>query len=691
MSTAQQGVPRDAGKGPPLIELRGVSRRYVMGREDDPAAVIVPALQGVSLQIEAGEYVAIIGQSGSGKSTLMNILGCLDNPSEGLFLIDGQDASELDADELAALRRERFGFIFQRYHLLPGMDAQANASLPAVYAGVSTGKRMGRAATLLAELGLAERMHHKPNELSGGQQQRVSIARALMNGGQIILADEPTGALDSASGQEMLRQLDALHAAGHTIILVTHDAKVAAHARRVIELSDGRVLRDSGTPAGHAVPQAALAMASGPGSFWAHWRGQLREALGSALGALYANRLRSSLSMLGICIGITAVVCTAALGDAARQGIEGNLGAAVASKLWIWSDASKLPPGALPRDFRPYELEAIRAIDGVQDVQSDRRMMGGLRQGTQQVNGQTIAATLDTIKSNQMTLALGRDFTSADLQARAQVVVLSHRLWQDLFKGRASALGSTMLIDTAPGAAEGGLSVVPGAAAPIGAALPVQVVGILKEKRDGDGDDGRSASLYLPASTYLSKIDARPTVSSFRVMVGKGQDPSSIEAQVRHRLKALHGQQDFNLWNGDAMFRQVQQVMGIIAAIFTGVGAIALLVGGVGVMNIMLVSVSERTREIGIRMAVGARQSDVRMQFLIEAVMLCCLGGLAGLALSWLAAQGANALQDKVTLDVSGKAVALAFAVSGGIGLLFGTLPARRAAALSPVDALARE
>jgi macrolide transport system ATP-binding/permease protein len=480
MSTAQPGVPRDAGKGPPLIELRGVSRRYVMGREDDPAAVIVPALQGVSLRIEAGEYVAIIGQSGSGKSTLMNILGCLDNPSEGLFLIDGQDASELDADELAALRRERFGFIFQRYHLLPGMDAQANASLPAVYAGIGTGKRMGRAAQLLADLGLGERMHHKPNELSGGQQQRVSIARALMNGGQIILADEPTGALDSASGQEMLRQLDALHAAGHTIILVTHDAKVAAHARRVIELSDGRVLRDSGTPAGHAVPQAALAMAAGPGSFWAHWRGQLREALGSALGALYANRLRSSLSMLGICIGITAVVCTAALGDAARQGIEGNLGAAVASKLWVWSDASKLPPGALPRDFRPYELEAIRAIDGVQDVQSERRMMGGLRQGTQQVNGQTIAATPDTIKSNQMTLVLGRDFTSADLQARAQVVIISHRLWQDLFKGRASALGSTMLIDTVAGALDGGQQQALAGAVPIGAALPVQVIGILK-------------------------------------------------------------------------------------------------------------------------------------------------------------------------------------------------------------------
>ena len=259
---------------PPLIELRDVSRRYVMGHPDDENAVVVPALQGVSLAIEAGEYVAVIGQSGSGKSTLMNILGCLDRPSEGAFLIDGQDASDFEPDELAALRRERFGFIFQRYHLLPGMDARANAALPAVYAGRSRDERIDRAEELLARLGLEERMHHRPNELSGGQQQRVSIARALMNGGQIILADEPTGALDSNSGAEMLRQLDALHANGHTVIVVTHDHKVAAHAKRVIELADGQVLRDTGTPAGHVRPASVDSMTQRDASWWGHWRSQ---------------------------------------------------------------------------------------------------------------------------------------------------------------------------------------------------------------------------------------------------------------------------------------------------------------------------------------------------------------------------------------------------------------------------------
>lgn len=675
----------------PLIELRAVSRRYVMGKTDpkpgEPAAVVVPALQEVSLRIEAGEYVAIIGQSGSGKSTLMNILGCLDRPSEGHFLIDGKDASGFEADELAALRRERFGFIFQRYHLLSGMDAQSNAALPAVYAGRSAKDRLSRAAQLLTSLGLGERMHHRPNELSGGQQQRVSIARALMNGGQIILADEPTGALDSASGADMLRQLDELHAGGHTIIVVTHDHKVAAHAKRVIELSDGRVLSDSGTPDGHQPPAQAKILHSKAGSWWAHWRGQVREALSSAASALMANRLRTALSMLGICIGITAVVSTTALGDAARKGIEGSLGNSVASKLWVWQDLRKLPPGAQAKSFRPFELDAIRVIPGVMDVQADRQLQGSLRWGSQQANGRTQTATPTSLQADKQELELGRFFNEADIESRAQVAVINNKLWKDLFKANANALGATILIDSEAQVMMAG----PGAGQqPIGGAIPVRVVGVLKEKRDSDGDN-RMPGLFVPLSTYVAKIDASPNTQSFKVLVNSGQDPTEVEKQVRHRLKALHGMEDFGIWNGDSFFRSFQDTMSIIAFVFTGVGAIALFVGGVGVMNIMLVSVSERTREIGIRMAVGARQSDVRMQFLIESVVLCCLGGLAGLVLCWLAAQGANAAQSKITLDISGKAVLLAFGVSSVIGLVFGTLPARRAAALSPVEALSRE
>ena len=665
-------------KPPPLIELRELSRHYVMGKPSTTSAVVVQALQGVNLCIEAGEYVAIMGQSGSGKSTMMNILGCLDRPSEGQFLIDGKDASGFKPDELAALRRERFGFIFQRYHLLADMDALANAALPAVYSGRSSRQRLQRAAELLVGLGLGERMHHKPNELSGGQQQRVSIARALMNGGQIILADEPTGALDSASGADMLRHLDALHDQGHTIIVVTHDAKVAAHAKRVIELYDGKVVSDNGTPTGHYPPVLPNSLINNEGSWWAHRLVQLREALSSALAALRANRLRSALSMLGICIGIMAVVSTTALGDAARKGIENSLGASVASKMWVWASPNKLPRGAKTQSFRPYELDAMRAILGVVDVQPTQQLQGSLRHGTEQTNGETQSATPYSLVADQQMLELGRYFIPADMDNRAQLAIINYRLWNDLFKRNISALGATVLIDMGVGTSKS-----------VGGALPVQVIGVLKEKRDGERMNG--AGLYVPQTTFASKIDSDPNTTSFKIVVAAGQDPLGIEKQVHHRLKSLHGVEDFGIWNGDKLFRSFQDTMAIIAFVFTGVGAIALLVGGVGVMNIMLVSVSERTCEIGIRMAVGARQSDVRMQFLIESVMLCCLGGLAGLALSWLAAQGANAMQTYVTIEISGKAVALAFGVSSSIGLLFGTLPAQRAALLSPVEALSRE
>jgi macrolide transport system ATP-binding/permease protein len=295
-----------------LIELRGVERRYELGGET------IHALDGVDLCIAAGEFVAIMGQSGSGKSTLMNLLGCLDRPSGGQFLIDGQDASHLDADQLAQLRRERFGFIFQRYHLLPHLDARGNAALPAVYAGLTGSARRERAQSLLARLGLGDRLHHRPNELSGGQQQRVSIARALMNGGQIILADEPTGALDSHSGAELLALLAELNAAGHTIILVTHDREVAAHARRIIELKDGKVIADNGTPSDHRVLQADEAQPRRGGSRFARWQLQWREALATAWASLKGNRLRSALSMLGISIGIASVVSIVALTSAAR-------------------------------------------------------------------------------------------------------------------------------------------------------------------------------------------------------------------------------------------------------------------------------------------------------------------------------------------------------------------------------------
>jgi len=668
-----------------LIELHAVARHYQHGDID------VPALDDVSLSIEAGEFVAIMGQSGSGKSTLMNVLGCLDNPTGGRFVIGGRDASELGADELAALRREHFGFIFQRYHLLPHLDAQANAALPAVYAGLPGGRRDQRAEELLERLGLAERMSHRPSELSGGQQQRVSIARALMNGGQIILADEPTGALDSASGAELLALLAELNARGHTIILVTHDAHVAAHARRVIELKDGRVVNDSGTPAGH-VPAAPLAADAPRGSLLRRWHIQWREALQTAWLALLGNRLRTALSMLGISIGIAAVVSILALTDAARASIDKDVRGFLSGRIPVWRGNSGLPPGVLPLPFKPSEITAIRSLPGVAAVQLERELVLPARHGSRDASLQIVGAEDYTQPARKLKIIEGRGLGPLDQQQRNQVIVLEDRARDALFKPGQPALGATVMLGMM-GAAPS-MPQPDAAASSPGAAvtLPFTVVGIVKpESNNGMNWGNSSGQALIPAGTFATKLDPRPEAEWFSVLLDFTLPPDQVRGLVTQRLKALHGREDFSSFNAEEEYRQIQAVTGAMALLFAGVGGISLLVGGVGVMNIMLVSVSERTREIGIRMAVGARQGDVRLQFLIEAVVLCCMGGAAGLFLSWLATLGINAAQSQLKVGLSWPALALAFVVSSIVGLVFGTLPARRAAALSPVDALARE
>lgn len=228
---------------PPVIETRGLRKVYAEGSEAE-----VIALQGVDLVIRRGDFVAIMGPSGSGKSTLMNLIGCLDTPSDGLYACDGVDVSTLDAEELATLRREKIGFVFQGFHLLTRMSALENVAMPLTYTGVSAAQRREKAQALLDTVGLGERSHHLPSELSGGQQQRVAIARALVNDPPILLADEPTGALDSKTGEEILNLFKRLRDADHTVILITHDAQVAAHADTVYEIFDG-VLRRQGAPA----------------------------------------------------------------------------------------------------------------------------------------------------------------------------------------------------------------------------------------------------------------------------------------------------------------------------------------------------------------------------------------------------------------------------------------------------------
>jgi macrolide transport system ATP-binding/permease protein len=652
-----------------LIELERVSRHYASGGAQ------VRALDDVSLRIEAGEMVAIMGASGSGKSTLMNLLGCLDKPSSGQLRVDGHDLSGLSPDRTATLRRETFGFIFQRYHLLPHLDAVGNVELPAIYAGYNGRERRRRAISLLQRLGLGERLSHKPAALSGGQQQRVSIARALMNGGRIILADEPTGALDSASGAELLTLLGELNAMGHTVILVTHDAEVASHARRIIELRDGRVVRDAvvTTAPRAATPgeePARLPTARGP----AHWLAPWREALAMSLAALSGNRMRSALSMLGISIGIAAVISINALGEAARSGVRHSAQEASASKLDISQGNRKLLPGAVTQPLTLRDVMALRSLPGVTAVvphyASSATARHGRRDDAATVNGIAVG---DIGLGNQ-TIAQGRDISAQDQQNAAQVAVLDRVARDVLFAPGEPVLGQKVMVGPLP------LTVI-GLAEPLHAqdspfTLPFRVPG----------------NVYVPQSTYTSKFDTHLETDRLSVHFATPFPTGTFRAQVRQRLLALHGgTEDFTLETNDALTGIFTVLLTQLTGLLRAIAAISLLVGGVGVMNIMLVSVAERTREIGIRMAVGARQRDVRRQFLIESVLLCCLGGLAGVTLPWLATQAVKLAFPDLPLVVSWDALALALGTCTAIGLLFGNLPARNAAMLSPVVALARD
>jgi len=340
-----------------LLELKAVCRTYPSGGE--PLTV----LKEVSLTIQSGEFVAIMGASGSGKSTLMNILGCLDKPSSGTYRIRGIDVASLDGDELAALRRDTFGFIFQRYNLMSDLSAVENAEVPAVYRGMAQTQRAAHASDLLRELGLSDRLQHYPGQLSGGQQQRVSIARALMNGGPVILADEPTGALDSQGGKEVMAILVKLHGQGHTIIVVTHDSDIAAYAHRLVRIADGRITSDE-------QQQKAEADAPAPPGETAKEAKQgvavLGESLKMALRSLVHNRLRTALTMLGIIIGVASVVALMAIGNGAKQDVLERIQAMGTDLLTIMRGPPAIRASAnVVTSFLPEDLPTIQSVPGV--------------------------------------------------------------------------------------------------------------------------------------------------------------------------------------------------------------------------------------------------------------------------------------------------------------------------------------
>lgn len=644
---------------PCLLSFRGVGKRYPSGAGE------VVALDGIDLDIHDGEFVAIIGQSGSGKSTLMHILGCLDRPSRGTYTVRGIEVDELDADGLASLRRDVFGFVFQRYNLIPTLTAAENVELPAIYAGSSLEHREERADDLLDQLGLGDRGHHKPSQLSGGQQQRVSIARALMNDPAVILADEPTGALDSRSGAEVLDMLERLNGEGRTVVMITHDPSVAARAHRVIRLLDGRIVEDTGR-----VDPAAVSAAAEQADGWmpaASSLATLPEAVRMSLRSLRANLFRSALTLLGVVIGVAAVVTMLAVGEGSRADVLGRIQSIGTNLLLVRPGSPGVRGDGDTATLVTADAEALKSVPGVAAVSPEKRGSSTVRYGNVDYRSSIQGVWPDYAPARDWDLASGGFITMADVDSYAPVAVLGQTVVDNLFPNGGEPVGSYVLIGN----------------------IPFEVVGVLAKKGATPFGSDQDDTVLVPLTTGTMRIFGQPHLGTITVKVADLETVAETEQAVKDLLLARHRTEDFRVHNTASLIQTVEQTQNTLTILLGSVAAISLLVGGIGVMNIMLVSVTERTREIGVRMATGARMRDIMIQFNVEALIVCGIGGLAGVALGIAAGLAASSVGISVVFSTAPAVLAFVCAVT--TGLVFGWFPARKAARLEPAVALTVE
>ena len=713
---------------PVLIELREVRKRF--GGHDGVPEVEI--LHGIDLRIRAGEYVAIVGASGSGKTTLMNILGCLDRPSSGEYLFQGEAVPGLDDDALAALRREVFGFVFQGYHLIGTSSALDNVAMPARYAGVGEQARHERAAALLSRLGLEERLQYLPHQLSGGQQQRVSIARALVNGGRVILADEPTGALDSTSGEQVMQQLDELAAAGHTVILITHDPAVAARARRIISMADGRIVGDMTAPVdGKACPLPATGQAvaddtllvrhanapvrkdgrpcaetpaevpadapteapadlsdlpplrgrggePAPAGYPAQdlpalrGRGRLPlladlpEILRSAWRVMRLNRLRTGLTLLGIIIGVASVIVMLAVGQGSQEKVLAEMQTFGLRTIYIFREWLSDTQQA-----RPLSMADVAAVQQVPNVEQASPVIDQngiiVRHGNRTLRTNLSATTRHFAQALNWPVSQGTLLETEDEHDLRKVVLLGERVREALFGAHGQAVGQEILVGN----------------------VPFRVIGVMAPKPAPFPEDDVNNQVIVPVGAAAVRLVGSMELSRINVVIRDMRHAAETEAAIVKTLTARHGRKDFNILNQAQAVQQLAQANRTLTLMLGLIAAISLLVGGIGVMNVMLMTVRERTREIGIRIATGARQADILRQFLVEAMLLTGIGGTVGVSGGLLIGLGLKALG--IPMAFSPLAAAMAFGCAVATGMIFGFMPARQAARLDPVRALAGE
>lgn len=656
-----------------MIKLRNIVKSYRMGDQ------VVKAVNGVSLTIDSGEFIAIMGASGSGKSTLMHILGLLDRPESGQYILAGEDVTGLKDDQLAALRNRFIGFVFQQFHLLARRTALENVGLPLVYAGQR--QSLDKMQRALGAVGLSDRMEHRPNELSGGQQQRVAIARALVNDPFIIMADEPTGNLDSKSKDEIVEILKDLNKNGKTIVMVTHEPEMAAHASRVIVMRDGNIISDNkGVEKRMPLIQDQSKTTVGEVLKLDHRQydsAKIFDSIHQAVYAMLANKMRSFLSILGILIGVAAVIAMLALGSGARLSIETQLSS-------LGSNLLMVRPGQISLQGVSVEAGAgtrlsLDDLNIIGELSSVRRVSPSVTGRVQVVyenkntNTQLEGTNVEYAAMRAAQPPAGRFFTDEEIRRRAKVAVLGNTVIKALF-GDNNPLGETIKIN----------------------AINFKIIGVLPV-RGATGFRDQDDTIIIPVTTAMLRVLGKEYLDSIyvegessKILDQLSQDIEILLVQ-RHRIgRKSDSENAFQVRNMADLKTALEATTKTMTILLGVIAAIALLVGGIGIMNIMLVSVTERTKEIGLRKAMGATRQDILLQFLVESVLMACIGGIAGVVLG----AGVSYLLTLLagwTIHVSMMSVILATSFSVTVGIVFGLWPAQKAAQLNSIEALRYE